>query len=469
LALSFICIVWSYSFFSNVNNFHVEVEKIQKERIKESLVVLRKLAISSCVDTFALQTHCETLGEAMEAGRFATSKIAKASLQKMKTHNKFEAMLEHYGVFYKAGLEKMPKKLKAYPEYKQLVEIKSYYKKAVSEKSVTVGMTSVANLSFFNLLRATFTHADKTHLYSNLLFLLVFGLWAEQRAGAVRTGLIFLAGSFAGIFAQAVTNTGNPVLGASAGISALMGAFFVFFFKAYFDFIFCAFLYFKRVSIPIVWAFPLLYIARDVEGLLNPQASSVAYFAHLFGLGVGMGIAFYIRRSDPLPDGVLFKPEVEILTKLQQSSHPAEIWQQFNELMKWNRQNWQGVEIFLSRGKQFGVGIASEKEGRLCNLYISRYMQHQFKTGTVKDIVRVVQQFPPQLPLAQFVDSVPTAQLLRSADVCAQNNIFDAAFSLYKSAVPRLKDPLQLQAIARSMAVIANSHPHLLNPYKREA
>ena len=70
------------------------------------------------------------------------------------------------------------------------------------------------------------------------LFLIAFGIWVEQRAGFTITLMTFLAGSFTGIAIQLLAEPDSYVLGASAGISALMGAFFLFFMRAEFQFVF---------------------------------------------------------------------------------------------------------------------------------------------------------------------------------------------------------------------------------------
>ncbi len=71
-----------------------------------------------------------------------------------------------------------------------------------------------------------FLHGGWSHIIFNLLWLVVFGSAVARRFGAGRFFLIFLAGAIGGAGAHLLTHFGEaaPMIGASAGISALMAA-----------------------------------------------------------------------------------------------------------------------------------------------------------------------------------------------------------------------------------------------------
>ncbi len=71
-----------------------------------------------------------------------------------------------------------------------------------------------------------FLHGDWTHLLMNLFWMLAFGSAVAKRFGASRFLLMLAGGTLAAALAHFVTNLHSlaPVIGASGGVSACMGA-----------------------------------------------------------------------------------------------------------------------------------------------------------------------------------------------------------------------------------------------------
>lgn len=223
---------------------------------------------------------------------------------------------------------------------------------------------------------------------------------------------MFLAGSFAGLIVQAQVHPDVYLLGASAGISAVMGAFFAFFYWAEFHFMFAlGFLYFKRIVMPLVWVFPAFFVMADFTAVLSRENNGVAHMAYLVGFFVGCGFGFLHRKLFSVPKGHLFSQEVAHLNRLRATEHPVEIWNLFNDLMKWNSQNSEAVHCFLVKGSLRGVVLRDKEEMKLCNRYISVYMSRCFRLGRIEDIIHAVEHFPPKFPLADFISEVPLRQI----------------------------------------------------------
>jgi membrane associated rhomboid family serine protease len=77
-------------------------------------------------------------------------------------------------------------------------------------------------------------HADLTHLFFNLVWLLAFGTAVARRFGAPRFIAFFMLTAAAGAATHLVTHLGElvPMIGASAGISGAMGAALRFIFQS---------------------------------------------------------------------------------------------------------------------------------------------------------------------------------------------------------------------------------------------
>lgn len=91
-------------------------------------------------------------------------------------------------------------------------------------------MEEVAALSpmaaFWSPLTYSLLHADWTHLILNGFWLLAFGSVVATRIGALRFTILFIAGALGGAGMHYIFNIGDlvPMIGASASVSACIGA-----------------------------------------------------------------------------------------------------------------------------------------------------------------------------------------------------------------------------------------------------
>ncbi|MGQ9690689.1 MAG: rhomboid family intramembrane serine protease [Thermoproteota archaeon] len=83
----------------------------------------------------------------------------------------------------------------------------------------------------FRILTSMFLHADLLHIFSNMLFLYIFGDNVEDRMGHVKFLFFYLFfGMAAGIMHFVIDpNSMMPAIGASGAISGVMGAYLVMF------------------------------------------------------------------------------------------------------------------------------------------------------------------------------------------------------------------------------------------------
>lgn len=144
------------------------------------------------------------------------------------------------------------------------------------------------------LLTYFFLHAGAWHLAGNAYFLVVFGDNVEEAAG--RTGLVALAclGAVAGALAHALFHPFGslPLIGAGAGISALLAYYGLRFPKARIGW--------YMMNLP-AWGFVILWALY--QALLTPfelaPAVEVSGPAHLGGAAVGVAFWAVQRRMSP--------------------------------------------------------------------------------------------------------------------------------------------------------------------------
>jgi membrane associated rhomboid family serine protease len=149
---------------------------------------------------------------------------------------------------------------------------------------------------------AGFLHFGWFHLLGNLLYLLLFGWYLEDRMGTIAFSLMFLGASLSGNLAQGwyninVLEVDVGIVGASGSVSGILGAFLI---RLYISRVKIAYWVFMplqayvragRVEVPIIFALALWVALQLGRGLVQYGGASanVAYMTHIVGFLVGIG------------------------------------------------------------------------------------------------------------------------------------------------------------------------------------
>jgi membrane associated rhomboid family serine protease len=147
------------------------------------------------------------------------------------------------------------------------------------------------------LVTALFIHANLLHLVGNGVFLLIFGVPAERRLGAWRLLLLFLFGGALANFVASllIGSAGRVIVGASGGISALVGAYLVLFPRARLGIVVPLGLWLEFVRAPAALLIGLWAALQLVFTFVGPAFGAVAWWAHLTGFGAGIVLALLFQ------------------------------------------------------------------------------------------------------------------------------------------------------------------------------
>lgn len=151
----------------------------------------------------------------------------------------------------------------------------------------------------------TFLHAGYLHLLGNVVYLLLFGRYVEDRLGRLLFSTVFLGCAAAGNILQGFFNAyvmhepGLGVAGASGAVSGVLGAFTVRFLRnrlriAYWVFMpLQAFTRGGRSELPVIFAVAFWFALEFCRGLLQAggYGTEVAYVAHVSGFALGVATA----------------------------------------------------------------------------------------------------------------------------------------------------------------------------------
>ncbi|HEX6792103.1 MAG TPA: rhomboid family intramembrane serine protease [Candidatus Krumholzibacteria bacterium] len=154
---------------------------------------------------------------------------------------------------------------------------------------------------FLTTFSAAFLHFDWFHIISNLVYLVLFGRYLEDRLGTVVFALVFAGSAILGNLVQGwynlnVLHTNAGIIGASGAVSGLMGAFLV---RLRYHNVRIAYWVFAplmainragRSELHVVFAMAMWVLIQVVRGLVQLEGAggNVAYLTHVSGFAFGL-------------------------------------------------------------------------------------------------------------------------------------------------------------------------------------
>jgi len=163
----------------------------------------------------------------------------------------------------------------------------------------------LASQNLFSLLASMFIHGGWLHIIGNMLFLAVFGDNVEAVLGKLLYAVFYLAGGLAALALHIFfyQGSGQPSVGASGAVAAVMGAYALMFPGARVRVLLLFLLFVQITWIRAVIFIGIWFVLQFLYGLTSlgatAQMTSVACWAHVGGfvLGVAAGIIFRGRAQ----------------------------------------------------------------------------------------------------------------------------------------------------------------------------
>lgn len=167
------------------------------------------------------------------------------------------------------------------------------------------------NFNLKTLFLAMFRHANFLHLFGNMFILFVFGVYVEFRMNWWSYLGMYLVGGLFGLSMHTLFHlpASVPLVGASANVFAIMGAFYIFFLPFKFK-VFVFYLYSKVINVPIKWWFFIFFFLLEFINMFSK--SNVAHEAHVYGLLVGILGSLIYQYKNQIPKYNLYPIEVDI-------------------------------------------------------------------------------------------------------------------------------------------------------------
>jgi membrane associated rhomboid family serine protease len=151
-----------------------------------------------------------------------------------------------------------------------------------------------------------FVHAGWLHLFSNMLFLWIFGDNVEDRLGHGRYLLFYALCGLAAAAAQVLTEPGStiPMVGASGAIGGVLGAYLVLFPHSRVLTLVPLFVFVTFIEIPAAILLGLWFAMQVLSGIgslmvVDPKdMGGVAFWAHAGGFVAGLVLVLLFQRPE---------------------------------------------------------------------------------------------------------------------------------------------------------------------------
>ena len=147
------------------------------------------------------------------------------------------------------------------------------------------------------LFTALFIHDSGLHLVGNLVYLWVFGLKIEQRLGHVAILAVFLLGGAVthALVALRLADSPVPIIGASGAISVIVGVYLGLFPGRRIGLYLPLGLYLQFARVPAVVVIGSWFALQLLYTVFGPITGAVAWWTHLAGFGLGVGVTLVLR------------------------------------------------------------------------------------------------------------------------------------------------------------------------------
>lgn len=175
------------------------------------------------------------------------------------------------------------------------------------------------------LLTSMFLHGGWMHLIGNMWFLFIFGDNVEDRFGHLGYAVMYLlCGLAAGLLhIVSAPDSALPTVGASGAIAGVMGSYILLYPHARVMALIFLGIFTRMVAVPAFYFLGFWFLMQVFSGLADqPGMGGVAWWAHVGGFAMGLGLTALMRNSGLLKP----PPRPTLIYGFPQSRKEREQW-----------------------------------------------------------------------------------------------------------------------------------------------
>lgn len=222
------------------------------------------------------------------------------------------------------------------------------------------------NTKILASVKALLTHDGWVHLVGNMLIFALFAVFVEQRIGFFGLLVLYALGGLGSNYLQLpFLSMGVRLFGASGAVSAVIGAFAVYFWREKMRcWLTMGFVYNRMILVPAWMYIGLFLLLSDVVGMVGAEGG-VAHLAHLTGFLIGFIFAYMQMDLFPLKKTFLFGQEQKLYYQGKEAKVLEQKMKIFRRIYSLNKESFYAFRsLFMYIHKQ-GFQLSSfSKENR---------------------------------------------------------------------------------------------------------
>lgn len=402
----------------------------------------------------------ERMKTAKEKKAAATTKPAEKSAK----HDKSVEILKEYFTLlpklqdleeHLTAKDEVARGLKSFPKYETIAE---KAKAELTELHKKYDLLSASNPSPKAFMLAQFRHSGWLHLIGNLFALIAFGAYVELRMGPMVYLLTYMLGGVLGIGLYTLTSSSSVhLVGASANISAVMGAFFVAFLQYRMKFVVVTLLGVRTFFGQVAVFFPVIYILSECLSMFEASSGAfgggVANGAHLIGLGIGMIVGAVDRKTTRIRWPFIYPDEAGNTLALQKINDIDLKIKGAERLLKFNPENVYARFLVLGDICYAGGPMTSEA-AQFLGQHMSPCATIQIRKGKAGAINEMLDALAIEAPFPRILGTLDSKNILTLADKALDDDNLLLALRLFDCFAQRFPRTRMATAVRKTMSEI---------------
>jgi membrane associated rhomboid family serine protease len=239
------------------------------------------------------------------------------------------------------------------PEYDAYLVARETYLQKSLQASKEDHIFIRGNATLVAGLKAMFTHQGWVHLIGNMVIFALFAAFVEQRIGLLGMVVLYMLGGLGSNFLQLpFLPMGVRLFGASGAVSAVIGAFAVYFWREKMRCLLnVGFVFNRMITMPSWMYIGVFMVFSDVVGAMG-AGGGVAHMAHLTGFLIGFIFAFMQMDLFPLKKSFLFAQEEALYYEAKEIEILDEKMAIFRRIYALNRESFyafRGLFVYFHK------------------------------------------------------------------------------------------------------------------------
>ena len=185
------------------------------------------------------------------------------------------------------------------PQNRSLMMFRLGFVPATINELIASGWREWLDQTSLSLMTSLFLHVGWLHLLGNMAYLLVFGVATERWLGHMAYAMVFLLGGAITniIVALGIADVATPVIGASGGVSVVIGTYLGLFPQRRIGMYLPLGLYLQFARVQAVLVIGSWFALQLLYTVFSPANTQLAWWTHVTGFTIGIIAAILARVS----------------------------------------------------------------------------------------------------------------------------------------------------------------------------